>query len=688
MLSDPFAWVGATIADKYRVEEVIGEGGFATVYRGRHASLGEPVAIKCLKMPAALDEAGRAKFREAFLEEGRLLYRLSRAHDGIVLALDLGTAESPNGSWTPYLVLEWLEGRTLADVLADRRGHGLPGYAIADALELLDPVAAALAVAHEQRVAHRDIKPANLFLTAAAGRTRLKVLDFGIAKVLKDGIGLTDAMNATGASIKAFTPKYGAPEQFDRKRGATGPWTDVYALALVFVELVSGREVLEGDDVVQLMIASTAAERPTLGARGVAVAPELDRVLAKALAVDLRDRHVTAGEFWRELRAAAALPQPEGVYDSTVKTLPKDVTDMVRQAGSAPQPSAVPQTTNAPLAFDASQMPVIPRAPRTQRRERDSRPLILGIGGAALLAGVVMVAVKLGSGDDDDGRGTRTRVAKSAETSPAPDPKKKAEEERAARDKLSGALAKIPAGTFLMGLADDPAESPVHSVAIAAFELDVTEVTVAAYQECVRAGGCTAAAQSSLWPGAGGTLPVYDKQCNARFSDRQSHPVNCVDWAQAAAFCQWADKRLPSEEEWDYAARGGVAGAHFPWGNAPPAPNLANRCGVECQSMYLREGYNGMLSYPERDPFETTAPVGSFPAGDSKQGLHDMEGNVWEWTASSYCPYPASSCGGELKAARGRSWDDYLPQSAGMGPDRTGVPPQNRLSSLGFRCAR
>lgn len=113
--ADPFGWVGATIDGKFRIEAVVGEGGFGVVYRGHHLGFNEPVAIKCLKLPASLDGPAREKFHETFLEEGRLLHRLSKGTAGIVQALDVGAAVSPSGAWTPYLVLEWLQGLALVN---------------------------------------------------------------------------------------------------------------------------------------------------------------------------------------------------------------------------------------------------------------------------------------------------------------------------------------------------------------------------------------------------------------------------------------------------------------------------------------------------------------------------------------------------------------------------------------------
>src|SRR6185503_11850039 len=129
-------------------------------------------------------------------------------------------------------------------------------YSLTEAVKLLEPAARALAVAHQQKIAHRDVKPPNLFVTQSAGQRTVKVLDFGIAKVLTDYPTFTEALAATKMGPTAFTPRYGAPEQFNKQRGATGPWTDVFALALILVELLTGRKALEGDDPTQLYVAA------------------------------------------------------------------------------------------------------------------------------------------------------------------------------------------------------------------------------------------------------------------------------------------------------------------------------------------------------------------------------------------------------------------------------------------------
>jgi eukaryotic-like serine/threonine-protein kinase len=307
MSGDPFGWVGQTIDGKYRVDALVGEGGFGVVYRAHHLGFGDSVALKCLRVPETLGDDERASFFDSFLAEGRLLHKLSRATAGIVQALDVGAATTPGGVWTPYIVLEWLEGRTLEADLAQRDELGVGGRSLAEAVDLLDPIARALAVAHEQGVAHRDVKPANIFLADVGGRLAVKVLDFGIAKVITETRSLTKAFEATGRSLQAFTAHYGAPEQFSRRFGATGPWTDVFALALVFVELIAGRRALDGEDAAQLFVAAADPQlRPTLRSLGVAAPDEVETVLGHALAVEPKQRYTTAAELWDELLAAVA----------------------------------------------------------------------------------------------------------------------------------------------------------------------------------------------------------------------------------------------------------------------------------------------------------------------------------------------------------------------------------------------
>jgi serine/threonine-protein kinase len=354
---DLFGWVGATLDGKYRVDAVVGQGGFGIVYRAHHLGFDQTVAIKCLRLPQTLNGAERDRFQETFLAEGRLLHQLSRATAGIVQALDLGAAVSPNKRWTPYLVLEWLDGRPLDRDFNERRAGSQGGRPLKEAIELLGSAVRALAVAHAQGIAHRDIKPANLFITNVAGKHVLKVLDFGIAKVMSESESVTRAFEETGASTQAFTARYGAPEQFSRRYGATGPWTDVFALALVFVEAVTGAPALDGRDATQLFVAAADAEhRPTLRAHGYATSDAIEAVLLRALAVDPRQRFASAGEFWSALEAAAGdspeLPaQGFPVSRGSLPTAPEIAAPAATELNSSSQVerSAQPQSPSSPL---------------------------------------------------------------------------------------------------------------------------------------------------------------------------------------------------------------------------------------------------------------------------------------------------------------------------------------------------
>lgn len=243
----------------------------------------------------------------------------------------------------------------------------------------------------------------------------------------------------------------------------------------------------------------------------------------------------------------------------------------------------------------------------------------------------------------------------------------------------------IPGGTFAMGSDSREAnqnEKPVHPVTVKGFRLDRTEVTVQAYAECVRARAC---AEPDAYSDKGGSYRIF---CNWKHpQNRSSHPINCVDFQQATTFCAWAGKRLPSEEEWEYAARAGSENRTYPWGNDKPDQTRLNACGSECPANLAAKRFPRWAPmYEADDGWPETAPVGSFPAGASKHGVLDLLGNVWEWTASEYAAYDGS--GGEKKRVlRGGSWGGGDPRTERT-TNRFRLVPVSRAQFLGFRCAR
>jgi formylglycine-generating enzyme required for sulfatase activity len=230
----------------------------------------------------------------------------------------------------------------------------------------------------------------------------------------------------------------------------------------------------------------------------------------------------------------------------------------------------------------------------------------------------------------------------------------------------SDGMVSLPGGTFAMGSppvrigylnhAASRDTEPVHRVEVRAFAMDRTEVTVAAYGKCVQARACAA--------------PIGPRAAECTFrSGRGDLPVSCVDREQARTYCRWAGKRLPTEEEWEYAAKPGPNGGAWPWGGGPKA----------------------------HDDFSTLAcwgsdvhgpcPVGSRPRGASRFGLLDMAGNLWEWTDSPYTADYTSQAVSDRAVIRGGAYSTPVPEMLQV-TFRGSLEPQRRVAWVGFRCAR
>jgi formylglycine-generating enzyme required for sulfatase activity len=265
--------------------------------------------------------------------------------------------------------------------------------------------------------------------------------------------------------------------------------------------------------------------------------------------------------------------------------------------------------------------------------------------GRLCVAAVVVIGVGVHSAEAD---------APAAKPTPAKAPAKPPADQ--AKSCPTG-MVHVPAGSFVMGSPDSVGgdnEHPQHKVTLSGFCIDKTELTVAAFAKCAAAGGCS-------------PIPTPWSGCNR---NGQNHPVNCVIWSEAKTYCEWAGKRLPTEAEWEYAARGGD-GRTYPWGNQDPDKS---------RLQWLAD---------------STAPVGSFPAGASPFGALDMAGNVWEWTADGYGAYaadpqtnPTGASDSSSRVIRGAGWraggaDDVRAANRGFG-----TVPTVRSNETGFRCVR
>jgi formylglycine-generating enzyme required for sulfatase activity len=259
-------------------------------------------------------------------------------------------------------------------------------------------------------------------------------------------------------------------------------------------------------------------------------------------------------------------------------------------------------------------------------------------------------------------------------------------------------MQSIPGGRFYMG-SDDKGdvdlERPAHQVTLSPYCIDTFEVTVAQYKACSDGGDCLRASAVNEWEGIKPQdREAYDPLCTIRdVAKSPTHPINCVDWAQASHFCEVSGKRLPTEAEWEFAARG-PDGRRYPWGDDEPTAGLLNACGSECVAWGVKAKISVTPMYKANDGFAATAPVGSFPKGASRYGVQDVVGNVWEWVGDYYADYtpdpqvsPKGPGTGTQRVIRGGAWNGSV--ASWVRPSfRYRDVPTKRSHGIGFRCAK
>jgi eukaryotic-like serine/threonine-protein kinase len=698
-MSDALGLVGTTVLEKYAIESVVGEGGFAIVYRATHLLWKRPVAIKVFSVLDSVPEEMRGKLLDDFLQEGALLAQLSEQTTAIVQARDVGMLTTKSGMTVPYMVLEWLAGETLEDKLLRERTQGGRLRSMAEAVALLTPVADALAVAHTRGIVHRDVKPANIFLVGPVGNTdgtTIKLLDFGIAKVVQDAQKMAGAFQKTSGVVTSFTPAYGAPEQFSRTYGATGPWTDVFALALILGEMTSGRPPIDGDDVGQLAFASMNDKiRPSPRTLGATVSDAVENVLLRALSVKTTDRPQTAREFWTQLTSvlapadrssARALAPTQDVAVASTILAPEAVRPLIDNAKTDANP------TTQPIAAE--------KAAPTMVRKKSPPVALFAVGGVAVAA-VAALAIFGGFGSEKkspEKNAVSTASAKVDTAAPVRSTPLIAAEDAGP---CPAGMVPIPGGNFFQGNDEGKEdEMPAHKVTLSPYCIDRFEVTVAQYMQCSDGGGCKRAIPKNEWENiTQKEHEAYDPLCNASQTDAHAkYPINCVSWEFAATYCEANGKTLPTEAQWEFAARG-PDGRKYPWGNDEPTGGHLNACGPECVAWHKEQGLDSPPPmYAKDDGFPNTAPVGSFPNGASRFGVEDVVGNVGEWTDDWFSPYKKGKIGApekdphnpeasKHKVVRGGGWNATDP--TWLRPSfRYRAPPAMRSHGIGFRCAK
>jgi formylglycine-generating enzyme required for sulfatase activity len=667
-------WTPPERFDEYRLVEELGRGSMGQVWLAHDSVLDRLVAVKFISELPASDAA-----RERFLTEARAAARVQ--HPNIIAIYRVGEI-GPR----PYLISEYVRGETLDRIARPVRWPGL--------LDIALGLARGLAAAHRRGVLHRDLKPGNAILSETG---EVKLLDFGLAKLVRLAAADDDSADADEPDPPPATDDRTAPPALPDLE-LRAPPDDVRVAETVKVLDTGSRPPAPAGDGLALpgltstgALMGTPAYMPPEAWRGEPATRRSDVYSLGALLYDLAagvPPH--RGESQAAVRSSAldadppplatAVPGVDPRFAAIVDGCLRRQPDQRFASGEAVREALEVLAAGDPAAAAVAVAAVAPAHPLLEHprpRPRGWRAAGGVVAALPALAALAVLGVVVRRGRDHAApRRTTAAVAMPG------------------RPGCPADMVAVPAGTFQMGSppgSGDADERPRHQVTLSAYCLDRTEVTVAAYAACAAAGACVPPPLTVNWPSySAQDVERFSRWCN--HGDRPDHPINCIDWYAAAAYCAWRGRRLPTEAEWEYAARGGDDRV-YPWGNAAPSATRLNACGAECAAMASRDAIPWRALHDGDDGWLTTAPVGSYPDGASRSGALDLAGNVWEWTADWYAPYtadpevdPQGEATGTSRVSRGGGWSNSAAGST-RAADRDWSDPAVREASLGFRCA-
>ena len=664
---------GETILNTYKIKRLLGQGAFGEVYLAQHMQLNVDRAIKILKRESlGVGSTIYSQARERFLTEARLGAQLKTPN--LVEVYDFQDSRE-----MLLLVMEYCPGGNLLE-WSSRQKQGKKAPTLQTVLTTLVSVASGLSALHTRDIVHRDLKPSNILFDE---NQNAKVADLGLAQT-PGGLSQRSVLGSQGLQHPG-TPAYMSPEQ-QNSNDYLSPASDVYALGLVIFELLTGKNYKN--------------QRPGTSAASLRVGTPawLDQLLMRMLEKEPEKRPWNGREVLAEIQkgmAGAEKARADKIEHQQLLEVGR------KSAAEDAQPAAAEQKTAAPIRLEY---------PKNEDRPSPGKGWkwaagLAGGGSLFLLGGlflVILVVLILNNLPAFFGAAPTpgpvpalavvpgTAVETNPQAGPAArvitTPKPLAPATATQIPKALGIgstqvspqdgmpLVYVPAGEFQMGSTEAqyqslvaacvnsginrPAcewikhETPAHTVYLDAFWIDKTQLTNARYNQCVSAGSCK------------------PSRCNDTNFSGNLQPVVCVDWSQADAYCKWAGRSLPTEAQWEKAARG-PDGRTYPWGNQPPDKNLLN--------------FN--------DNIGKTTNVGSYPAGASPYGALDMEGNVMEWTAdwydASYYSHspgrnPLGPAAGHDRVSRG-GWYSVVGDTRSA--ERGDSDPTGWSITLGFRCA-
>ncbi len=649
-------FIGLVIENKYQIEEKIGEGGMGKVYRATHIQIGHTVAVKILHSQLATDQTAIERFRR----EARAAAYIQ--HPNAVAVTDFGVMSDTGMA---YLVMEFLTGIELRQMIKERKQLDYEETFI-----IVHQTCSALQAAHIKGIIHRDLKPDNIWLVKSDDDIpRVKVLDFGIAKLKTD----TESNQLTQQGMIVGTPYYMSPEQC--KSEELDARSDIYSLGIILYEMLTGQvPFLAATPVGVVLKHANEAPRPLRELRDSIPEP-LEAVVLRALQKERKDRQESAAQLSQELENALyeagvelkvlGTNTPQSIFPSSsmpytgYRSISPDRSRSFdpSQSSRTPPPAlaqsgvsgvATPGKTDTTKDLFQTTVPdssLIGRllSPFTgaggDETLRQRKLLYIGLAAGlavVLIVGIIWFAFTPSPSIEQPPGGPPVPPPNGAPTLVIPE-----------------GMVLIQGGKFMMGSDDPGADAdvkPAHEVTVPEFLLDETEVTNQQYQQFVRATGHAAPShwQNGEFPSGEANLPVWN-----------------VSWEDAKAFAAWAKKRLPTEAEWEYAARGSN-NLKYPWGL----------------------NWSPRYSNSKEDSRDKPVAVRSYPGGKSWCGIYDLAGNVSEWVEDEYRPYrfsPAPPDPGKM-IYRGGAYN--LTKEELVSWVRYWDKPSLKEVWLGFRCAQ